>query len=782
MEGLYRFVSSLAPYRNIILIVLFVIIVLITILVLANVFRKLSYIRQEQRDAMRADNLKNKDYAVLDRRHRASILREAIAPDGINPAPNSYIVINDGGEDVYARVLTIVAMPKRDKFANTFADLLDFPSCTSSVFVEPIPESKITAKMDKQITIISSERAHAEKTGNINDARKLRSKQADAESYAEQVEGGENRFFEVAFAFTIYAKSIMELNKACQQFRAKALAKNIQISNCFAVQAESYAANAPLNKVQNTKSVFIKTDALVRHKLDKYSLSAVYNYTQTSYSHKDGIPLGRDLQTAAPIIFDLYDPTHEGYTLVVAGNTGCGKSATIKMMCCRQLLQGYHFVAIDSQVKKGTSEGEYAGIAEMAGGVNFQISNSSREIMNIFEVTETTRSVRDTDNTIHNVRTLELSDKITMTVNILNAMVKGAKDIKYTPDDATFVDSVLTDNVKLMYRSFGIIDGDPDSLYEADAGGNAVELGGVTSGRRLKALPTMTDYFKQLLISHRDNTDHTLDKAYSMVIKSLRDYVKELYYSQKTCRFFSREEYMKLRYAEGTKGREFINDMNQHEAVIEVKGVRPYYDGQSSIAINKSVAFTNIDISLLPESEKVLARQIAMDFVNENFIKKNSETIGSADKLVCIFDEAHENFVDDYARKTLDNVVSTARKRFVGIILCTQTIDEFGKFRETEKMLSLASVKFVFKQDTQYRDVLIKRLGITEAQADYITRHIGGNASDDNDKAQHRGEMAIIDNRQVAFCKVDYLRATEAIPVETDARAIEKLFREDGAA
>lgn len=773
MQELYRFFSALSPYRGIIATVIVLIVVLIFVILIINALRHLSEIKKAQENTLTDEALKNIDYEKLSEERKAATLRKIVAPDGVDPAPNSYFIINDGGKDVYVRCLTISSLPKRDKFATTFATLLDYPRCTSSIFVKPLSEASMVAKMDRHITVLASEYGAA--SGDVNRQRKLKAQYQDASEFAEQVENGENKFYSVGFVFSLYADSVKELNKLTGDFHAKALAKSIQVTNAFAVQAEVYAQNAPLNHELNTISSLIRKDAIKYFQMDKYSVSAIYNYTQSSYSHRDGIALGRDLQTAAPIIFDIYDKSHDGYTLIIAGMTGCGKSATIKMMCCRQLIQGYHFVAVDSQAKMGVSEGEYAGLAQMAGGVNFQISNRSNEVMNIFEVSETTKTVKDSADTVSEVRTLELADKISMVTNIIQTMVRGASK-GGTFKDETFITRIIIDNITAMYRSFGIVDGDPDSIYTTS---DTVEASGVTTGRRLKVLPTLTDFYKQLLISRKDNEDSTLQEAYNVVIMALADYVKDLYYSERTCTFFTKQQYLNLPFVEGGRGmvREYQNEFHQKESVIHIQGIRAYYDGQSSVHISKDVPFTNIDISQLPDAEKDLARQVAIDFVNENFIKKNSENIRNADKLECIFDEAHENFKHEYARKTLDGAVRTARKRKVSIILSSQTLREYDNYPETQAILKQAAVKFVFKQDYQDRDYLIHTLGLTEAQVDYILNSLGGNPEEESDKNRHRGEMCIIDNKQVAFCKVDYLTETEALPVETDASAIAKLFK-----
>lgn len=769
MEQLYQFFKALSPYKSLIGYLLLLVVLFVFVLVVYVSYQRMKRLKEEQEEQQRVENLKNMDYSALATDKKSSVLRQIVAPDAIDPGPNGYLIINDGGRDIYVRNFTISSLPSTAVFATTFASILDFPQCTSSIFVDPIPEGTMISKLDHQITILTSERGS---TGDPNRYRKLTSQIEDVNSSARQVENGENKFFDVKFVFSLYADDLRELNKMTSEFVAKAMGKSIFVTNCFAVQAEAYARNAPLNGTQTLASLKIKTDGLEKFQLDKYSLSALYNYTQSAYGHKNGIPLGRDLLTAAPITFDIYAPAHDGYTLVIAGKTRSGKSATIKMMCCRQLLQGYHFVCVDSQARKGMSEGEYAGLASLCGGINFQISNRSHEIMNILEVAETTRTETDENGKLHELRTLELSDKITMVTNVIKAMIGSSrKDADFKMDK--FLHRVIVDNLQAVYKSFGIIDGNPDSLYEPS---DNIDSFGISSGRKQKTLPTMTDFYRQILISRRDNTNPNFADAYDVLVTSLVDYVRELYYSSKTCVFFTRKQFQNLPYVEGAPGREYINDMHQKEAVIEVHGIRAYYDGQSSVHIGKDVSFTNIDISQLPESEKVLARQIAIDFINENFIKRNSEDIGNADKLECIFDECHENFRNDYARATLDGVVRTARKRNVAVILSSQTLAEYDQYPETQAILTQAAVKFIFKQDYKHKDYLMRVIGLTEAQTNFILNNLGGDPDNEEDSGRHRGEMCIVDNKQVAFCKVDYLKSTEQYPVETDAEGIKEMF------
>lgn len=771
-----EFLIGISEYSGLFLIFAIIFLLIFVGVVAHTVYTNIKANKKQKKVSVSAtkQDLKNLDYRKVKRSRKGEILREMIAADGVDPGPNSYLVINDGGVDVYERSFTISSMPKRTSFAETFSMLMDFPDCVSSVFVNPIAESTISRKMDRQINILEAEGIAAD--GDPNRTRKLRSQFRELNGWAEDIEEGETKFFSVGFVFTLSADSLQELNKKSDTFHSKALSRQIEVTNCFAVQSEAFVSNAPGGKYYSTGSAMIKADAINFFDMDKHSVSTIFNYTQASFSHKEGIPLGRDMANGDPVLFDLFDPSHDGFTLIIAGKTGSGKSATIKIYASRSMLYGFRYVCIDSQQRKGTNEGEFASIAELYNGVNFKICNDSPHVLNPFEIGETTKTIKEGNSVVREIRTLELKEKVGMAVNTLLTMIQGSKSFKNL-ESMIPINRILTDICTNMYHDFGIYEDRPDTLYED---GEIVQNGVLVNGKVKKKLPTMTDFYKGVLIADKKNTDLSLVEYYNLIKMALKDFVRELYYSNDTIHFFTREQYLQLPIKDvNSASRTWRNEQGNFEDVEQIHGIRAYYDGQSTISIGTDCPFTNIDISLLSESEKILARQIGIDFINELYIKKNSESIDTATKLVAIFDECHENFTQEYARKTLDNVVRTARKRHVSVILSSQTLKEYDNYTETQAILKQATSKFVFKQDYQDRSFLIDTVGFTESQADYILNKLGGSGDVEEDKGRHRGEVCIMDNKQVCFCKVDYLKETEALAVDTDANVIQKLFHKN---
>ena len=773
MEAIVDFLTYLAQFRELFLLMFELVLIVVFGVLAIALYRRLKRDYEENKQLANQPLLKHEFKADLGEVERQNAIRQIIAADGVDANPNTYMCISDGGREVYVRSVTISKLPKKVRFAETLNPLLNFPNCTSAAFVEPVESAEISRKLDRQINVLESEQIVNK--DNPNRVRKLYQQEEETTRWASEVEMGDKKFFYCGFLFTFFADSVEELNKITDSFRNVALNKKMDISNCYAVQGEAFLSGLPLNRRQFNFFSKIRSDAVKMHLMDQESVSVILNYTTDYFTHKKGIPLGRNLFTQMPFVFDIYDPSHDGFTIVICGKTNSGKSATIKIMEERYIPLGYRFVSIDSQTRKGTSEGEYSSVTEINGGVNFQISSKKANILNIFDVQESTEFVKESSSSGYEIRTLDLNGSITeMVYNLRSMMQIGAND-KDRELDAVMdsdIDSILRRAVKELFLERGITHGVADSLYEKGA---VVRNGLLQSGYVQKKLPTMTDFFKKILKYKWDNKDADLEGAYKLIVNNLCEYVRELYYCESSHLFFTREEFEAMpKDPKHPENRLFLNDEDEYEAVTALLGIRPYFDGQSTINIGRDCPVTNIDISQLTELERKVAREIAVRFVNERFVKKNSEKLDGSDKLVVIVDEAHENFEYEYGRKTFANMVRTQRKRNAGCIFSTQTVAEFTRYDETADILRQAAVKMIFKQDGQDRELLQKTLNITSSQAQIITNQIGvvTDKSDPNAKTRHRGEMCVIDGEDVLFVKVDYLKAVEKLAVETDASTV----------
>lgn len=773
MDNLMYLVDELYPYRIIFFSISVVFCILLFVFVLTRIsiaIKESNEIKNRRLSDDEISNLGKSESSLYDRK---LAMRQLASPGGVNPYPLSYMILNDAGQDLYYRTFTIDKLPKRTKFATTFRNLFDFEGCIAQAHIVPLSEDEASSKLDKHIIVLEGEIISAEKNGDTNRSRKMHGQLADAEKWARRIELGEDNFYNVGFLFTIYADSPEQLDLRSDTLNSLAAEKTIELSACYGVQPEAFVSNGPYNKVFDGTYGPIKSPAIKYHRMNKLSLSTLFNHTQEDFTHRNGVPLGSNIRTGRPVLFDPYDPSHNGYGLVAAGMTGTGKSATIKMLVKRLSYFGYKFVCIDSQTVE--QRGEYSNLCEALGGSIFQIRTGSNNILNFFDVDEELLIERSA-NGRREISTLNLLDKMADISNVIQTMVQGKK-VKPDFNTASYMGEIIDDCIADVFADKGIVDGQPDSLYTT---GRSIDGNALTTGRVRKDMPTLTDFYKRVLTKSKTEERKEYKRAYELILANLKAYIRELYYSRDTHKFFTRDEYEKLpSLKDDNTIRVFKNSEGKYEPVVAIRGMRNYYDGQSTVRISKDTIFTDIDISTLPEDEKFIARQVALLVIKERFVNKNSENAKKAEKLVVIIDEAHEEFPDENTRATIDNFYRTGRKKNVSVWLLTQAIADFRHYKETESILKQSAMKLVFKQDAMDADYIQTVLQITDSQVQRIL-DLGGDIRTVSNKRQgaaRKGEVCIVDNRRVCFCKVKYLKSTEALVVETDPNELERLYK-----
>lgn len=721
-----------------------------------------------KKDGKAADTLLSKEVDMVDYLSTGrKNARDICCADGINPSQLEYIVINDGGRNVYECALYADKIPRRSTFAVTYAELMNFPNCTTSVFWEPLSSAESQKLLDKRVIALESELIAANKDLDTNRARRLSAKLGECEEWARVIEAGLNVFFKVAFLFVVRADSLEGLDDACTELYSIGKEKGIDIVGCYGAHAEGLLASAPLNKMMKVGKGPFKDLIVKYHIMDKNSLGDTFNHTESFFSHKNGILGGRNMFTHQPVLIDPYDRSHSGYNMCISGITGAGKSAGLKMYSSRWMeVFGYRMAFIDYDSPNG-AEGEYVPLVRAEGGVVFQLKHGSDNILNIFDIDvelEYLPSIRK------EVRKLNLMEKCADCTNIILSMIKDGREVDSFDTDV-YLTKIVSDTVVGLYAAKGIEEGHPDSIYED---GQVYEGGRISSGRVRKTMPTLHEFFISLLNRRRFNTDELQDKAFSVAIAGIQPFIKECYYSEKSIGEYSAEEYSALPVDENGLKYTVIN--GDRERVYSVIGVKPYYDGQSTLRVSEDTQSMDIDLSQLPPADKRIAQQIACNFVNEYFVKKNSNNPHKLQKCAVVVDEFHNTFAFYESRKFIESMYRQARKRFVCMITITQALADYNAYEETKAIVKNTAMKILYKQAKMDANFIREVTPLTESQLDQVMR-LGGtvDANGDIDKSR-KGECCLIDNEDtVVFIKVDYLRS-EAKICETDPEKIARMM------
>ena len=168
-----------------------------------------------------------------------------------------------------------------------------------------------------------------------------------------------------------------------------------------------------------------------------------------------------------------------------------------------------------------------------------------------------------------------------------------------------------------------------------------------------------------------------------------------------------------------------------------------------------------------------------MDFMQENFIKKNSADPRKTQKMIMLIDEIHRGFRYPEARQFIDDAYRTYRKRHVSPWAATQALKDFDGYKETQSIVKQATTIILLKQDFQDKGYLAKATPLTSSQIDMVC-DLGGDLDNEEDQKERKGEVCLIDNQsKVAFIKIDYLTDSESRIVETDMEKIRMMYKGD---
>ena len=520
-------------------------------------------------------------------------------------------------------------------------------------------------------------------------------------------------------------------------------------------------------KISVGKNLSVSKKPIKGHILSQAYLSLIFNHTTSEYFHEKGCVFGRSIYSGMPVTFDPFDKTHFSYGAVIAGQSGYGKSATVKQLFSRQVDFGVHIANIDYEPLPGDGKrGEYSIVAEAVGGVNYLISNYSDSQLNFFEISDEYEYNRATG---EEIPTLYLEEKIVDMTNILMVLATSFTTNgmvgEFEPTEYSRIKSIISKNVRKIYADCGLRDKDAASLYETVPASG----GSFGSGRRKKRLPQMHDFYRAILLDARENTDSFKENAFSLLLDIFEDRVREMYYCPHCMKEFTREELSTLKRTEGG-----VHICNNHEEgkiyyLREIHGSQAYLDCQSTLSIDMSLPFHNFDLSqITDETERINMIMVVQSYIEENFIKKNSTNPNKAKKLIVSTDEAHRILKFEGARMFENALYRVARKRHTAPWLILQSVKDFAKYQDTEEILKSTETFMLFRHNYLDGQYIKDTTNLNQSQVDTVL-NLGGTS-----EAKKYGELCLVDipTKRAVFIQADYLKDSEFDVVETDVEKI----------
>ena len=451
--------------------------------------------REEERQKQLNDYTRPDEFKIL----KKKTIKELIAPSGIDASNIDHLEIISNVTR-YARSFFVSTLPRMCTFPELFRDLYLFGDINTSIYINPIAESRSQNELNRVINELETERIVAADRGNINRESDLGQKRLEAEQLRDEIAAGYNKLYEASVISTLFAYSLEDLDRYTKLLSTEMSKSLVGIKSAWGMQEETFKSNLPLmeDKVRKT------------HTFDRRSMGTVFPFTTSEVGHPTGIPLGINKQTGVPILFDNFHSSLTNYNMVIFAKSGAGKSVTMKTLISRSaVLMGVQSLALDA-------EGEYSIVAESLGGVNVVISPTSKTVINIFDIE--TEIVKD-EITGRDKLVLNVENKVEDVTQALLTMAKGSTRSEEVNE---LTKQIIAESVAEEYAARGI-NSDPNSLFEATRG----EFGGNMLGRKKKEMPTIGSWYKRIEKKAADNTNPDYSFHYSYLLKVMKQYIRE---------------------------------------------------------------------------------------------------------------------------------------------------------------------------------------------------------------------------------------------------------------
>lgn len=283
-------------------------------------------------------------------------------------APSSMEIMYDSVrlDGMYARTLYVYSYP-RYLNTNWLSPIVNFDvTLDISQFIYPIASDEIMKSLRKKVTQMQSSMSIMAEKGQVRDPA-LETALQDAESLRTQIQRGQEKFFQFALYFTIYADDEKKLEKVSKQLESL-LAGKLVLTKRSQVQAEhGFNSTLPqgLDELETVRN------------MNTAPLSTTFPFSSSDLTSDKGILYGINRHNDSLVIFDRFNL--ENANSVVFAKSGAGKSYAVKLEILRMMMLGTDVIVIDP-------ENEYESLCQTVGGNYLRLSLNSDRRINPFEL------------------------------------------------------------------------------------------------------------------------------------------------------------------------------------------------------------------------------------------------------------------------------------------------------------------------------------------------------------------------------------------------------------
>ncbi|MBI2033501.1 MAG: ATP-binding protein [Candidatus Liptonbacteria bacterium] len=288
-------------------------------------------------------------------------IKKIIAPAGLEVNSN-YVKIGDK----VAKNLFILSYP-RYLSTGWSEPLINLPNLFDiSIFINPMETGTALKNLRKKTGQLEAQIMEQQEKGLVRDPL-LETALQDVESLRDTLQQSQEKLFSVGVYLTIYADNLEELSKLEHRVNSLMEGKLIYMKPALFQQLQGILSIMPL----------AQDEISITTPMNSGPLASFFPFVSEDLTSNQGIMYGINRHNNNLIIFDRF--SLENANQVVFAKSGSGKSYATKLEVIRTLMFGVDVLIIDP-------ENEYQRLADSFGGSFFNISLSSENHINPFDI------------------------------------------------------------------------------------------------------------------------------------------------------------------------------------------------------------------------------------------------------------------------------------------------------------------------------------------------------------------------------------------------------------
>jgi type IV secretory pathway VirB4 component len=348
-------------------------------------------------------------------------IRDLIAPSSMEIKYDSLRV-----EGMFSRSFYVYAYPRYLE-TNWLSPIVNFDvTMDISQFIYPIDSSSIMKVLKKKVTQMQSSVRMKQEKGMVSDPG-LDTALQDAEELRVQIQRGQEKLFQFALYFTIYADDEKKIDKIAKHLESLLGGKLVLTKRADLQMEHAFNSTIPL----------CLDELEINTNMNTSPLSSTFPFSSSDLTSDEGILYGLNRHNDSLIIFDRF--SLENANSVVFAKSGAGKSYGVKLEILRSMMTGTDVIVIDP-------ENEYEALSQTVGGSYLRVSLTSDRRINPFDLPRPLKDEEPQPGDLLRTNIINLS-------GLLKIMLGGT-----SPEEEAILDKALIDVYALKGITMELID------------------------------------------------------------------------------------------------------------------------------------------------------------------------------------------------------------------------------------------------------------------------------------------------------------------------------------